>query len=356
MSDIDNTAEIIDISPEDIIEGKVEEKTPPKPPQNWRRRVAVGAGLVVLSAAAGGWAYRDLLSSYLPSDQVQAMATRMDGLEAIAKTLNGKVEAVVGFTDEIKSQLAAAQSAVAEVAKLQTDSSAIKSSVADLQKALASANSSLNDLKSQVASGGAVIGLPSDGSAFSLRVDALEKDVTSLKQAGKTAVDTTVLSQSLADLKAKISAGTSYQSEIDRIAVMVPAAEGLDILQSHAVQGLPNAAGLAAELKSAVANLPKFEPVAAPDDSWWGYASSLAAGLVTIKTDGDEDWEQVALHGSALAEQGDLSSAVASFKKREGALPVELQRWFERATARLEIENAVEKTSAAVLRQIAAKG
>lgn len=367
MSDIDNTTEIIDISPEDIIEGKSEEKTSPKPTQNWRRKIAVGAGLVVLGAAAGGWAYRDLLSSYLPSDQVQAMATRMDGLEVTTKTLNGKVEAVVGFTDEIKSQLAAAQTAVSEVARLQSDSKDVITSVANLEKALAATSSSIEELKVQMAAGvpvanssnsygGGTVGIPYDGTAIAARVGILEKDVESIKQAGKAAIDTTLLSQSLADLKAKIAAGTSYQSEIDRIAVMVPAADGVDILKSHSAQGLPNSVALASELKTAAASLPKAKPVATPDDSWWGYSSSLLSNLVTIKFAGDEDWEQLALQVAALAEQGDLVNAVANLKKHEGALPVELQRWYERAVARLEIEGAVEITSAAVLRQIAAKG
>ncbi len=367
MSDIDNTAEIIDISPEDIIEGKVEEKTPPKLALSLPRKIALVTGLIVLSSAGGAWAYRDLLSSYLPSDQVQAMATRMDGLETTTKTFNGKVDAVIGFTDEIKSQLAAAQAAAAEIGQLQANSRDVKTSIANLEKALATASSSIESLNAQMAAGtpianspyaygGGVGSVPYDDKALAKRLGILEKDVESLKQAGKAAIDTTLLSQSLADLKAKIAAGTSYQSEIDRIALMVPAAEGLDTLQAHSAQGLPNAVALAAELKTAAASLPKAEPVATPDDSWWGYSSALLSNLVTIKFAGEADWEQLALQVAALAEQGDLASAVANLIKPEGALPVELQRWHDRAAARLEIESAVEITSAAVLRQIAAKG
>lgn len=367
MSNTDNTAEIIDITPEDIIEGKVEEKTSPKLALNLPRIIALATGLIVLSTAGGAWAYRDLLSSYLPSDQVQAMTTRMDGLEATTKTLNGKVDAVIGFTDEIKSQLAAAQAAATEVAQLQASSRDVKTSVVNLEKALAAAGSSIENLNAQMAAGvpvasspysygGGAASMPYDGTALAARLGILEKDVESLKQAGKAAIDTTLLSQSLADLKAKIAAGTSYQSEIDRIALMVPAAEGLDILQAHSAQGLPNAVALAAELKTAAAKLPKAKPVATPDDSWWGYSSALLSNLVTIKFAGDNDWEQLALQVAAVAEQGDLSAAVTNLKKLEGALPVELQQWHDRAVARLEIESAVEVASAAVLRQIAAKG
>ncbi len=373
MSDIDNAAEIIEIPPENIIEGKVEDKIEPKPPQAWGRIIAIALGVSVVSAIGGGWAYRDLLSSYLPSDQVRAMATRMDGLESTGKTLNKKVEAVVGFTDEIKSQLAAAQTAAAEVAKLQESSSSVKASVANLEKTLAAANSSLEEFKAQVAasasasvaampySNGGTAGpipnpVPYENPAFAARISALEKDVESMKQVSQTAVDTTVLSQSLADLKAKIAAGTSYQSEIDRIAVMVPAADGLDFLQSHAAQGLPNALALGVELRSAAASLPKPAPTPAPDGSWWGYANSMLGNLVTIKIAGTEDWDQVASQVAALAEQGDLGAAVTNLTSHEGALPVELQRWHDRAAARLGIEHALEMTSAAVLRQIAAKG
>ena len=356
MSDINNNAEIIDIEPENIIEGRVDPKIEPRPARSRRGIIGLAVVALLLGAVGGGWAYRDLLSSYMPSDQLQAMAARMEGLEKRADDLNTRIDAIIVFNDEMKSQLAAAQAGVSEIANVQSDSKALKFAVADVQKTLAAATTSLEDLKAQLAAGGPVVVNGSASLDLVARIDALEKDVASLKNVDQSATDSTLLSQNLADLKAKIAAGTGYQNEIDKIALIVPAADGLDVLRAHAAIGIPNAAGLAAELKLAAGSLPKVKSAAPPDDSWWGYAGSLLAGIVTIKSAGTEDWEQLALQAAALSEQGDLGSAVSALKNNEGTLPVELQKWYDRALARLDVERAVEKTSAAVLRQIAAKG
>ena len=51
-----------------------------------------------------------------------------------------------------------------------------------------------------------------------------------------------------------------------------------------------------------------------------------------------------------------MSLAITTLEKAEGAMPVDLQKWHDRAVQRLKLEDAFSKTSGAVLRQIAAKG
>jgi hypothetical protein len=356
MNNTEQTAEIIDITPENIVEHSPEPAAAKSASRSLVPRLGLVAGIALLSAVGGGWFYRDVLSSYLPSDQVRLMAARMDGLEATAKTLNSKVDAVVGFTDEIKSQLAAAQASAAIIPQLQTDSADSKGNILALQNSLRAASLSLETLKTQFASVGPATG-GGDNSGLVARLETVEKDIASLKQSEGNSSDLTVLSQSLADLKAKLVAGAAYKNEFDRIKLMVPAAEGLDVLQVHAENGLPNSQGLSAELKSLLAAVPQaaMSP-RAPDDSWWSYATNLASGLITIKPDGASDWVQIANQSVLLAEQGDLAGAIAALDKTEGALPVELQSWHDRAMARLALEKALEQTSAAVLRQLAAKG
>jgi hypothetical protein len=369
MTDQKDTSDIIDIEPEDVIEHKAGEPTSPQAakPQRAALRVGLGAALVLAGAVGGGWFYRDVLSSYLPSDQVQTVALRVEALEATSAALNGKLDAVVGLTDEIKSQLAVAQSAAQNADTLansvKTESANTKNNLVALQTALAKANESIDELKARIASStssssGSETAAAIDTTGLDARITTLEKDVASLKQSGGVAsADTSVLSQSLADLKAKIAAGTPYPDELERIKSMVPAAEGLDVLATIAAQGLPNAKGLAAELKTIAAALPA--PVAEPiakDDSWWGSATEMMSGLVTIKPAGVADWQQLANQCVELAEQGDLAKAVTTLEQVEGALPLELQKWHDRASGRLALEQALEKTSDAVLRQIAAKG
>jgi hypothetical protein len=93
---------------------------------------------------------------------------------------------------------------------------------------------------------------------LSSRIDALEKDLMSLKASKNSgAADTAVLSQSLADLKAKIGSGVGYGPELERVQRLAPAAPGLDVLALNAAQGLPDAKGLAAELTALAETLPK---------------------------------------------------------------------------------------------------
>jgi hypothetical protein len=358
MTDQKDTSDIIDIEPETIIEHKADE---PAKPRRAALRVGLGAAVILASAVGGGWFYRDVLSSYLPSDQVQTVALRVEALEASSAALNSKLDAVVGLTDEIKSQLAMAQSAAQNADTLansvKTESANTKNSLATLQTALTKANASLDELKAKIADS-----VPStsgsDTSGLAARITTLENDVASLKQsAGVANADITLLSQSLADLKAKIAAGTPYPDEFERIKRMVPDAEGLDVLASTAAEGLPTAEGLAAELKVIAATLPKTETApTVKDDSWWGSATEMMSGLVTIKTAGAADWQQLANQCADLAEQGDLAKAITTLKEAEGALPVELQKWHDRASARLALEQALDRTSDSVLRQIAAKG
>lgn len=363
MSEFENQSDIIDISPEDIVEHKPEVKVISAKPSANRARLGVVALVAVASAVGGGWLYRDYLSSYLPSDQNQAMALRVDALEATTKTLGGKLDAVVGFSDEIKSQLGAALSAAEEAKKqassLKQDSVGTKNSIATLEKSLAAATLAVDDLKLKITSGGTSQETVSpDSAALTSRVDTLEKDVASLKTASGTAkTNTVILSQSLADLKAKVAEGAPFGEEAGRIARMVPAAEGLDVLTAQASQGLPNAQGLGAELKSIIPTLPKSEPATpVSDGSWWGSAMTMMSGLITIKDSGVADWQVLATQCAALADQGDLKKSILTLEQAEGALPVELQKWHDKAVARLALEQAIEKTSAAVLREIAAKG
>jgi hypothetical protein len=363
MTDTENQSDIIDISPEDIVEHKVDDKMTTPKPMRRRAQVGVAALLVAASAVGGGWIYRDLLASYLPSDQTQALAARIKMLEDTSKVQGDKLEAVVGFTDEIKSQLGAALSAAEEAKKqsgdLMLESKTTKNNIAALEKSLLAATATVDDLKSKmINSQTPQLSSGVDASGLTGRVDSLEKDVASLKAAGGTAkADTALLSQSLADLKAKIASGAAYPDEVDRIGRMVPAAAGLDILKAQAALGLPTAQGLSAELKAIIPALPKADTaVPTQDDSWWGSAVTMMSGLVTIKTVGIADWQQLATECAGLAEQGDLQKAVSTLEQTEGALPVELQAWHDRAASRLNLEHALEETSGAVLREIAAKG
>jgi hypothetical protein len=234
--------------------------------------------------------------------------------------------------------------------------------MASTEAAAKSLKAELEKLKSAPAAG-VTTGTTVDSSALATlaqRLDALEKDVASLKTIstpGDQTAATATLSQSMSDLKAKIASGASYADELERISRMVPAAAGLDTLSANANEGLPTAAGLAAELAGLIPLLPKRETeVPSSENSYLDSFWDAMKGVITVRRIGETDWPDLAAKCAALAESGDLAQAIERIDKAEGAKPASLSGWRERAAKRIALETALEETSAAVLRQITSMG
>ena len=355
--------QVIDLDAEDVIVDEADKPAPPPPPPTPAMKsvlpVAWIAVALIGGAVAGGWIYKDVLSSYLPSNETVAAQSRIDALEAQTKTLGEQLTAVSGASDQLKTEI---QSAAEKSSAAQDASTALETRIASIETAAKSVKAELEKLKSAPATGGTT-SAPVDNSAVATlaqRLDVLEKDVASLKTVstpGDQTAATATLSQSLSDLKAKIAAGASYHDELERISRMVPAAAGLDTLSANANEGLPAAAGLAAELTALIPLLPKQE-IELPSsensylDSFWDAMKSV----ITIRRIGDTDWPDLAAKCAALAESGDLSQAIEKIDKAEGAKPSSLSGWRDRAAKRIALEAALEETSQAVLRQITSLG
>ena len=355
--------QVIDLEAEDVISeetGAPETPSPPSPPPKNPAFPAIWLAVAVLGGAiAGGWFYKDVLSSYLPSNELVTAQGRIDALEAQSKTLSEQLASIAGASDQLKTEI---QSATEKSSAAQNAAAAVETRLAAAEAATQSAKAELENLKSAVASGGTSSTTvdPSALAVLAQRLDALEKDVASLKTVsapGDQSAATATLSQSLSDLKAKIAAGAPYSAELERISRMVPAAAGLDTLSANANEGLPTAAGLAAELTGLIPLLPKPE-IELPSsqnsylDSFWDAMKSV----ITIRRIGETDWPDLAAKCAALAESGDLAQAIEKIDKAEGAKPSALSGWRDRAAARIALEAALEDTSQAVLRQITSMG
>lgn len=367
--------QVIDLQAEDVtVESdppREEPSTPPPPHAPAKRRSGGSAtwiiAALVLGLIGGGWLYRDVLSTYLPTDEMTALKGRIDVLEANGKT-QGEQLLAVSQTSDAASTLAsgldkAVKDVAAGVADAQSRIGGFETRIAESEKALQSAKADLDALRSAVSSGASSGAGTVDSAALAAigqRIDALEKDMASLKSRGGTgdgATATAALSQALSDIKAKIASGVAFADEYDRIARMVPAAAGLDVLAAHASAGLPDAAGLAAELRAAIPALPKPAAETAPaGDSYWDTIWSALSGIITIRDIGEADWPTLAEKAAAFAEAGDLPQAIALIDAAEGAKPSAISQWRERAAARLKLEAALDTVSQAVLRQIAALG
>lgn len=357
---------VIDLDAEEIRPAPEPEPAPPPPQPQPKRRSRLGLiAALLLGLAAGLLLYRGVLSNYLPSSQMTALKNQVAALETNTADLNGQLAAV---RDEAKAAAAAATAAKAAAGEAGQAAAGASEAASGLRQPLDETAQRVAGLAADVASlrnaiatagAGAGTGTGADGAALaalSQRLDALEKDVASLKTSGGASGQPLALSQALSDLKAKIAAGAPYAAEYDRIARMAPAAPGLDVLAANAAQGLPDAMGLAGELRAAIPDLPK--PAIAPpeDNSYFGMAMKALSGIITIRPIGETDWPQLAEKAAAFAEAGDLTQAIAAIEAGEGDEPPALSQWRERAAARLRLEAALAGVSDAVLRQLAATG
>jgi hypothetical protein len=357
---------IIDLNPEQVIDLN----DPPKaaPPQPSRRRNWFYSGVALLAAAtAGGLIYKDMLSAYFPSDQVLALSDKVAILDASTGSVREQVTSVERLATQLKGDVDSLESSNAnlasQIAETQTAQSSALTRMGDVESKILAAQTALDNLAKQpVASPSGSVASGADVAliaALQQRIDALEKDVASLKAdpvAGTS--DVSQLSQSLADLKAKVAAGTGYGTELERIQRMVPAAAGLDVLAVHAATGIADSKGLATELKALIPDLPKpiIPGPVAESEGWWAGLYRGLSDLITIRVEGDVDWPTAASAAVALAESGDLPQALEQLNAIEAAKPVGLQQWADKATARLQVEAALKTVDEAVLRVIAAKG
>ena len=354
--------QVIDLQAEDVVveEASAPAAPPPPAPPRKSKFPAIWLAIALLGGAvAGGWLYKDVLSSYLPSNELTAAQARIDALEAQGKTMGEQLASIAGTSDQLKTEI---QKASEKSSAAQDTAAALETRIAALEAAAKSAKADLEKLKTTTIPTGTT-GTAVDGSALAAlaqRLDALEKDVASLKTvhapSDQTAV-TATLSQSLSDLKAKIASGAPYRDELERISRMVPAAAGLETLSANANEGLPTAAGLGAELTGLIPLLPQpSAELPASGNSYWDSFWDAMKSVITIRRIGETDWQDLAAKCAALAESGDLAQAIEKIDKAEGAKPSALSNWRDRAAARIALEAALEETSQAVLRQITSMG
>jgi hypothetical protein len=359
--------QVIDLEAEDITLDEPSPPPPPAPPPPTAKKSKSSSPWIIAAllagAIAGGWLYKDVLSSYLPSNELTAAKASIETLQAQNKTLAEQVASISAASDQLKAQVTSITSDIASGKEASsTETGTLEARIAAAEAAAKAAKADIEKLKT-LPSGSAPATPGTDTGALAglaQRLDAVEKDVASLKTAGKPSDQSALaatLSQSLSDLKAKIASGSPYGDEFDRISRVVPAAAGLDTVGQYASEGLPAPAGLAKELTELIPLLPKPETDAiVPDDSYAAGIWNMMKGLITIRKIGEADWPTLAAQSAALAESGDLKQAIEKIDAADGAKPVALSNWRDRAAARLNLENALEETAKAVARQIASTG
>lgn len=367
---------VIDLDPDQVVDDgkpagsgedigaaapRPESNAPAARPQR-TRALPVAFAALVIGAVAGGWLYKDMLSSYFPSDHVLDLTQRLNSIAKDQDGLATQVQALDRLAAQLKTDVDALESAggalATETKSLAGALDALRGTVSSLDVALGETRAALDDIaKRPAATGGN--SSPQAGLSPDLagRIEVLEKEVAALKAQKTGNMDSIALSQDLADLKAKIAAGAAYRDEYDRIARMVPAAAGLDVLGAHAAQGLPTAKVLAAELAVLKSGLPRAENAQETVEAggWWDQAKQVLSGIITIRDAGVVDWQRVAERAIAFAEAEELPQAVAEIDAVEEAAPAGLQRWRDRAAARIALEAGVASAAASISNALAAR-
>ncbi len=366
---------VIDLDPDDVMEDRTPaEDKPAHDPAGktdaaksaaQRSRSSLGvagfSAALVIAAIGGGWLYRDVLAGYFPSDQAKALSERVEGLGKGHEALAIQMQSLDRLTLQLKSDVDALESSVstatAENKSLGENLTATRSTLATLEAALAETTANVATLANRpavAATGGAASSpLPAE---FTQRLAALEQDVAALKAQKSGAPDGAALSQTIADLRAKVEAGTAFSAESDRLARLLPAASGLDVLAVHAAAGLPNAKGLATELAALKPSLPvpDGEAAAQQEPGLWDRMVEALSSVITIRSADAINWQQIADKAIAFAEAGDIAQAVTTIDGTEATIPAGLQQWRDRAAARIALETAAASVADAASRVIAA--
>jgi hypothetical protein len=350
---------VIDLEAEDISPAAdTGETEPPKeepvsspPPERtpfWTRNRITGIA-AILAALFGAWLYREFGADFWPPTSVSALEARLGTVEASNRTLNQQLNSLGGTTDAVK----------AETAKLAETTASkeqdLEARVAEMDKALGELRQSITGLGSSPAGSAD----PAALAGLTQRVDRLEQAVASLREGGGTPPTTTTegqdfsqLSQALADLRAKFSAGVPYKEELDRIAVYVPQNPDLADLQASASSGIASAAALGSALEALVPSL--SGPGASDADTadaggFWAWVGTV----VKVRDLNTLDWADLARAAAADAKAGDLKAAIARIEETGGDPPPQVAEWRDRARQRLKAEGALVQLAAAVTAVIA---
>ena len=371
--------DVIDLGPEAVIDidrpeadsfapEPISGSTPHPDPSTRRRSLRMVWPIVALCVGtlAGGWLYRTMLFSYFPPDQITALQAKLLSLETAKTETDGQFANLAKLAEQLKSDFDHIETGLnksgSDTKSLRTDQDATVSRLAKVETTLTDTAKRVDGMKSSLAilsQPGTSVGTVDNSALATIaaRIDALEQEVSTLRQVKSETGNATALLQSLSDLKSRLDAGSPFATELASIARAMPAADGLDVLAANADKGVANAATLGTELAALIPSLPGYEAPPAPaEKSYTDWFTGLFDGMITVKAIGVTDWQQVASEALAATQAGDLQQAIAKLDGIGSGLPAGLGDWRTRAGTRLKLDAGLARLSQAVLRQAAAKG
>lgn len=360
-----------------------------------RKGAVVIAALVGLAGAGigGAWVYKEYGSRLFVApanagaEQLAAALARIDKLEkqlaATQKSIPAQPD-LAPLTRQAADNSSKLKELGGEIGKIKAALS--KPSENNGDKALAGAKLALQELTGKVGAlenklaalpkqsenkdTGALDALKAQLKEATLRLDAneanfaaLQKQATELEAAQKELAGTTAsktalaLTRSFTALRAKISSGAGFESELDNLAALLPGETQLDVLRGFSEKGAPTLASLISELKDAATSkieTPDTNQTSGQESFFGGFTKRLS-GLVKVTRVDALDWDEVKQQAINLLEKGQLQQALDIVSGQKGEMPEGLKRWRKHAMGKLAIDKALQNISSTVMAALSAK-
>jgi hypothetical protein len=350
--------QIIDLDAEAVTEiNETPETAPPEPeppsepaPVHSKSRVnnkstlAIPLAALVAGALGGGWLYRDVLTTYLPSDHITALEQNVTTLQGDTTT------ALKSLTDKSQAEFAKIQATVETTKALQ---SAFEYRLAALETQSTTLAADLDQLKKRpiAPSGGAVD--PTALDALKQKIATLESNIETLK---KQATTPNPVLGTFSTLRATIDKGTPFSDQLAALTTAIPGLTIPNALSQAAVTGAPAPATLAEDLRRLSATLPAPTGDDASETTETGYWASFKKSLgniISIKSAGPANWRSLTAQAADLVDQNKLAEAIDLLSKT-GDPPEPVAAWLQKATARISVDAALASLAPTVMQHATA--
>ncbi|HKQ94215.1 MAG TPA: hypothetical protein VJS40_01300 [Aestuariivirgaceae bacterium] len=265
--------------------------------------------------------------------QTGQLAAAMDELR---KSLKAETERLAGFNDSGEAARGEAQQALAAVEDLR----ATLTRIAEENKAQASEIAQIRDQ---------ITGLKSEAAAPSPQAQAPQASAPQT-DAGAEADR---LASDLIALQTASAEGRPFETELAALAAAMPKSEDIQAAAAFAKQGVPSRTTLLERLKAFVDEGAAAETGGSEEESGlWDTVKKKVGSVVRIRPLEDAAFLDAARGSVGMMENGDLAAAVRNLEQTEGTPPEPLRQWIADASSRLQLDQAVERLSDAVVREI----
>ncbi len=218
-----------------------------------------------------------------------------------------------------------------------------------LRKEIAGLDAKLRALANAELSAGEAARLVPEIAVIDERLSKLEAGLPALLDAvGEESEDTKAATQAIAfaNLRAAVSEGRPYATELATLAALSPGAGDLGRLLDYEDTGIPTLPELTRSFKKTRAEL-TLAPAPAAEGSIIDRFVASAESLVKVKridaeAEGDGP-DAVLSRAEAQLEQGDLAASVAEVDKLQGAPRAAFATWLDQARARLGADDTLQR-------------